>query len=220
MESSPTSSQIIVQIKIHTQAWSASLSKLKIRTIGDVLFEEQIIHKYFKLAGTSIRLIRWLKPQSNFKLNADARYISGKAGGGAILRNQDGEMLAAISFPITASTSLEAEIIAIIIATRWAVESGYCDFQVETDATQVVSYFVQVAEGRWKTLFQEMKDYINRKGVSIGHALRESNWVAHHMSAAASAQLQIFNRPQDLPYLARQAYFRDLYGLPSFRCSY
>ncbi|CAH9079126.1 unnamed protein product [Cuscuta europaea] len=150
------------------------------------------------------------------KLNTD---VPGRAGGGAILRNQNGELVAAISFPLIASTSLEAEIQAIFTATRWAIEEGYSEFLVETDAAQVLSCFDQIG-GRWNGLIQEMNHLQIRQRVSIGHTLRECNWAAHHLAVHYTTQMQIFRRPKELPLTARQAYFRDLFGLPSFRCFY
>ncbi|CAH9115276.1 unnamed protein product [Cuscuta europaea] len=97
----PTTEHIIFQIEIYMQAWASSFSILIVRSVGDVLFEEKLIPKNFKTSG-----------------------------GGTHLRNQNGELVAAISFPLIASTSLEAEIQAILTATGWAIGEGNSQFLV------------------------------------------------------------------------------------------
>ncbi|CAH9069146.1 unnamed protein product [Cuscuta europaea] len=128
-----SSSNIITQVKFYTHNWVASQSMPKIRFIGDVLVDEGLVPKNFKIKGYKPTLIKWLKPALQWKLNVDASYLAGKASGGAVLRDQRGGFVVATSFPLRASLPLESEIRAIIFAIRWAVEEGYEDFQVETD---------------------------------------------------------------------------------------
>ncbi|CAH9096127.1 unnamed protein product [Cuscuta europaea] len=56
-------------------------------------------------------------------MNVDASYLPGKAGDGAIVGNQEGVLILAMSFPILATSSLEAEVMAVVEATRWAISA-------------------------------------------------------------------------------------------------
>ncbi|CAH9113819.1 unnamed protein product [Cuscuta europaea] len=62
------------------------------------------------------------------------------APGGAILRNEEGQMVLTASFPIQASSPPEAELRSLIHATKWATTEGFHDFQVEVDSTEVLKY--------------------------------------------------------------------------------
>ncbi|CAH9143703.1 unnamed protein product [Cuscuta epithymum] len=53
-------------------------------------------------------------------------------------------------------SSLEAELKAIVTATKWALSSGYGDFVVESDASRAVELISAKREGRWSSLVQEM----------------------------------------------------------------
>ncbi|CAH9115749.1 unnamed protein product [Cuscuta epithymum] len=212
-----SSESIIIQIKHFISTWITSLSRLKIPGVEDVLLEEGIIPRNFKVSRMKIRAIRWIKPQNCLKLNTDACYVPGKAGGAAILRNDDGKLIAAIAFPLVASSSLEAEIFSIAYASRWMVDAGFHGFHVETDCMLALGYLTQVRDGRWKGCFQEMELLRIRKAISFGHIWREANTAAHYLAKSSTNILQQFYRAKDLPIQARNAYFGDLFGIPCIR---
>ncbi|CAH9125376.1 unnamed protein product, partial [Cuscuta epithymum] len=110
----PTAENTIWQIKLYTQNWVLSMSNMKLRTIDKILYEERLIPEGYHLAQRILKPIRWIKPKNGLKLNIDAAFIPGRASGGAILRNERGKMLRAISFPVAADSSLEAEWKALI----------------------------------------------------------------------------------------------------------
>ncbi|CAH9115747.1 unnamed protein product [Cuscuta epithymum] len=194
-----SSESIIIQIKHFISTWITSLSRLKIPGVEDVLLEEGIIPRNFKVSRMKIRAIRWIKPQNCLKLNTDACYVPGKAGGAAILRNDDGKLIAAIAFPLVASSSLEAEIFSIAYASRWMVDAGFHGFHVETDCMLALGYLTQVRDGRWKGCFQEMELLRIRKAISFGHIWREANTAAHYLAKSSTNILQQFYRAKDLP---------------------
>ncbi|CAH9063757.1 unnamed protein product [Cuscuta europaea] len=119
---------IILQVKMYTQSWVATLPTHKIRITGDILFQEGLIHKHFCLQCYKPQIIKWQLPVKKWKINVDAGYLAGKARGGAVLRDRRGGFVMAICFPVCATSSLETELKAILSATRWAMEEGLADF--------------------------------------------------------------------------------------------
>ncbi|CAH9107341.1 unnamed protein product, partial [Cuscuta epithymum] len=210
-DSSPSTDQIIFQIKMYTQSWAVSLSGLKIRQIGDILFEEQLIPRYYKPNITRPQIIKWRKPKQRWKLNIDASYLSDLASGGAILRSSSGQMIQAISFPLEADSALDAEIKALCFVVRWVEDEGYEDVEVETDSLMLLEYFSRKDCRRWKILIQETSEIMNRKRISILHTLREGNWVAHFLAVGRALRVIKFDDPNVLPIQAKRAYWMDYF---------
>ncbi|CAH9124582.1 unnamed protein product [Cuscuta epithymum] len=98
----PSPKGLISQIKAYTQNWVRSFPKLHNNSVNSILKEEQIVTWNFQARGNSLQIIRWRKPNNCYKMNVDARYLSGEASGGAIIRNSEGDMLWATSFPLAA----------------------------------------------------------------------------------------------------------------------
>lgn len=60
--------------------------------------------------------IKWNPPERSWiKLNTDGAFAesTGKAGGGGIIRDHSGKMLAAFATPLDAQSAMEAELLAI-----------------------------------------------------------------------------------------------------------
>ncbi|CAH9137217.1 unnamed protein product [Cuscuta epithymum] len=133
------------------------------------------------------------------------------------MRNHEGELVFAISFPVIASSSVEAEILSIILATTYAIQIGFSDFLVESDSTVALSYILEGGRGRWMDAIKEMILISFRKSISFGSVMREGNWAAHHLAAQSITQWQFFQRACDLPGPVKQAYYADYFGLSNFR---
>ncbi|CAH9063435.1 unnamed protein product [Cuscuta europaea] len=133
------------------------------------------------------------------------------------MRNSGGEMLFAISFPLQVVSAIDVEMKALHFATKWAMEAGYHDFQVETDIVSVLRNLEESRMGRWRVLIQEMMLASNRKHVKFQHAWREANGAAHSLAHLHSAQLIIFSNIIDLPGPVKRAYYMDKFSIPSIR---
>ncbi|CAH9105478.1 unnamed protein product [Cuscuta epithymum] len=68
-----------------------------------------------------------------------------------------------------ADSTLDAEIKALIFATRWSMDIGFSHFQVEVDSEVALRYVVDERSGRWRISVQEMLLISNRKLVSFRH---------------------------------------------------
>ncbi|CAH9147988.1 unnamed protein product [Cuscuta epithymum] len=140
---------IILQIKTYIQNWVASLKLGKLNFIGNMLFEEYLVPRGFKLKGFKLQLIRWERTQKKWKMNVDASYLSVKASGGAIIRDGNGHFVSAISFPLLAQSPVDAEIKAICFALKWATENGFDDLHIETDSWEALQYIDGKLGRRW-----------------------------------------------------------------------
>ncbi|CAH9074156.1 unnamed protein product, partial [Cuscuta europaea] len=210
-----TSGHLLAQIKTYVQQWIYSLNNLRLAKMGELLVEEELIPKGFRLSGRRFHLIKWCKPNRGLKLNTDASYHGSQATGGAIMRNNCGKMMFGICFPVAASSPLEAELKTLLLAISWAIRAGYENFQVESDSSSAISLLLDEDARRWRNEIQETRLSVQHKNVSFRHVMREGNWAAHFLAASGSAQLQIFYNTMDLPIRAKRAYLMDFFGLPS-----
>ncbi|CAH9059413.1 unnamed protein product [Cuscuta epithymum] len=213
----PTPAIIIIQVKLFTQTWVSSFNSKRLVKVGDILFDEQLIPKDFRLRRPTFKAITWKKPKGNLKLNIDASYLPNRAAGGAILRNDKGQMIIASSFLVTAASAFEAELASLIHAVTWVINLGFRDFLVELDSRETVEHLKRRRFGRECDGVARLLDLSDGSGVSFFVDSREANWVAHYLAVAVMGRNCIYSRVIDLPPLARNSYYSDLFGLPSLR---
>ncbi|CAH9083265.1 unnamed protein product [Cuscuta epithymum] len=211
--------QIITMIKMYLQNWVVSLTSGKLRSIGSVLIEEKLVPRGYKIKGFKLQIIKWQRPRMKWKMNIDACYLSGRAGGGAIVRDGMGRLASAISFPLLAQSPVDAELQAIFFAVKWAAANGFEDMCVETDSLEALRYIEGKSGRRWENELQAISDIRIRKAIGFGHVLREGNWAAHYLAQEWVDQIKIYNGLDQLPILVKKAYWADFYGIPSFRDS-
>ncbi|CAH9079303.1 unnamed protein product [Cuscuta epithymum] len=126
-------------------------------------------------------------------------------------------MVCATAFPLEALSSLEAELMALIKATTWAIHNGYDGFQVECDADEALDYISGRKFGRWKEDIVRFREISFRKGISFRHVLREGNEPAHLLAGFSPAHLTIWTDVKLLPSPIRTAILLDFFNFPSFR---
>ncbi|CAH9094297.1 unnamed protein product [Cuscuta europaea] len=161
--------------------------------------------------------IRWIKLKRGLKLNVDAAYLPGKASGDAILRNELGVFIGAISFPMVTCSNLHVELLALLRATTWAINEGFGSFQVECDAKEIVDYVSGRKRDRWMEEIDGFRRLCFRKGIRFRHILREVNELAHLLARLSSAHFRHWSDLNLLPGPVKSAATLDLFGLPSFR---
>ncbi|CAH9070933.1 unnamed protein product [Cuscuta europaea] len=120
-------------------------------------------------------------------------------------------------FPLQTSFALEAELLAILFVIKWMTAKGFEDFVVDSDSSVVLDFFTGRETRRWKMAIQETIQISGRKQISFSHGFRESNWVSHYLAPAHLDQLVYYDRLNQLPTLAKRAYWMDYFGIPSFR---
>ncbi|CAH9085761.1 unnamed protein product [Cuscuta epithymum] len=212
-----SSEDVIWSIKHYTQNWAFKFTKLKQRRVEDFLIDEHLIPANFKFKKAGCKIIKWKRPTTNYKLNVDASFVHNLAFGGAILRNRTGELVWAICFNILADSSEEAELKALVYASEVAMEKGYTEFQVETDAACSISV-LEAGLGRytWLNLFVRRA---KEMGLTFCHVYREGNEPAHLLAGRQifPAEMITFDQADHLPRDVRTSYFADLFGIPRIR---
>ncbi|CAH9123308.1 unnamed protein product [Cuscuta epithymum] len=133
------------------------------------------------------------------------------------MRDRRGEMLFALSFSLQASSSVEAELLAVVIATIWSMNAFKWSGNGLLDC---LSYIKDGGFGRWSNAIKEMTLLSNRKGVLFRQVWRESNWTARYLAAHKPAHLTPFFDMYQLRGPVHKAYYMDLFGIPSVRFNF
>ncbi|XP_042038364.1 uncharacterized protein LOC121784268 [Salvia splendens] len=87
--------------------------------------------------------VKWHPPDQPWvKLNMDGAYneVTGKAGGGRVVRDASGKLLVAFATPLDAHSALEAELMAIYHGVELAKECMR-PIRIESNSAQVVKLF-------------------------------------------------------------------------------
>jgi hypothetical protein len=132
---------------------------------------------------TKIQILTWVKPPYKFfKLNTDASYtIKSHSSFGGILRDHLGKMIFGYYGPITASSPLEAEFIAILIGCRICkfINLDFKQLILESDNSTLVDSINAFTCPIFNHLshWVELINYTNSMHY-IKHIFRETNAVA------------------------------------------
>ena len=198
--------------------------KLKVPSSLANQVEEYITE--FKIAQTRLDVQRSQQPNEDiwqspppeeFKLNFDVAVFSdsGRIGYGAIIRNEKGEVMAAMTTPgPMVRTSDEAELLACRRAIEFAVDVGFSRLIVEGDNINVIHAISSSVENT--SPFGDVVD-------DIRHLLRSLQWVSvccirrgGNQVAYALAQYARNNLDEDVYWMeespppAMDALYRDL----------
>ncbi|XP_050259045.1 uncharacterized protein LOC126704050 [Quercus robur] len=163
----------------------------------------------------------WQPPPSEaYKLNFDAALFSdlGRIGIGAVIRNEKGEVMAAMTACGSAIyTSEEAELLACRRALEFAVDAGFYKLIIEGDNSNVTHVISSSAENN--SLFGNIVD-------DIRHLIRGLHWSAvccirrgENRVAHALAQHARFSLDEDLYWMedspppAMDALYHDILSI-------
>ncbi|CAH9134937.1 unnamed protein product [Cuscuta epithymum] len=75
-------------------------------------------------------------------------------------------MVFSLQFPIEATSPVEAELRALLFASRWAITVGYQSFQVETDSMKALSIVEGCGNRRWEDELQTTMSRLERMSAS------------------------------------------------------
>lgn len=130
--------------------------------------------------------IKWHHPPSGrLKLNSDAAFSSVSCGGGAVLRNSNGALVAALSFPLSATSALEAEALALDFTMRWCELAARKPTLIEVDSSVLVYLILHNdAPIPWKIRQSviNIRQLLSTWSASIAHSFRETNMVADSLA--------------------------------------
>lgn len=155
------------------------------------------------IAATKVeRFIKWSHPPMEwYALNVDgAAKGSGAAGGGAIIRDHDGQFISALSANFGHCSSFEAEVSALVEGLKLAKELYIEKLELQMDNQACVEILRSQKWGRseYSDMFEHIMKLIDSPNwtVKIKHVYREGNRVADWLANQGVAQhirLEIFD---------------------------
>lgn len=171
----------------------------------------------FGLQNLKPMLVYWKKPATGFlKLNIDASFTPSFSSGGAIIRDEFGSFVAAISFPLEATNALAAEMCALKVSLEWCHSQQLFNLQVETDSMALISALNCSSSTTNKTI-EDIRLLINSS--SVHHNFREGNKAAHYLALLSrlSRRSICFFSFKSLPQLLKGIVLSDCMGTPYIR---
>uniref|UniRef100_A0A803NF84 RNase H type-1 domain-containing protein n=1 Tax=Cannabis sativa TaxID=3483 RepID=A0A803NF84_CANSA len=151
--------------------------------------------------------IPWSPPSSNgFKLNVDAatNYEQKKLGIGAILRDHDGMVVAALSKVVQGSfRSDEMEAKSLFHALNWATQSQLTITHIETDALRVSTALNSATNdlSSFSSLIFDVRCLLSFfPGVLVSHVKRSANQAAHGLAKFALGLDDDISWMGEIPY--------------------
>lgn len=167
-----------------------------------------------------IQILVWEKPCS-YKLNIDGSSIgTGEAGGGAVLRDYNGDVIFAASIFFGKATSVYAEVLALIHGLKLCEERGLQGFQVDTDSLLLVNMIHGVVSIPWRyrVHLQHILALLRSTNSTLHHRFREVNSVADALARLASSTRSSDTfQPHTLPLKIQGLARLDQVGLPYVR---
>ena len=125
------------------------------------------------------------------KVNFNGAFFEGerKAGLGAIIRNDSGLVMAALSQNIPLPTSVEiVEVLAACQALWFAKELGFQKLFIEGDSETIINAIngENMARSEFGHILQDIKSLISSFcSVSFSHVKRQGNCLAHYLARRA-----------------------------------
>ena len=168
-------------------------------------------------------VVHWNRPVPHVvKLNSDGcvRGIPGKSGGGGMLRCLEGRFILGYSCCFGETTSLHAELKALLFGVRLAISRGYVNLHIESDSLGLVQIIQGTVQCAWR-LRRDLQDLLEDRRCfrEVSHCFREANKPADRLAniGVDSSSSSTYESFCDLPALVRGDLTLDRVGLPSFR---
>ncbi|XP_075649675.1 uncharacterized protein LOC142620145 [Castanea sativa] len=167
-----------------------------------------IIQQKFSSRGPKQKLLpaRWKPPAAGeLKANFDGAVFvdTGEAGIGVVIRNEIGEVMAALSEKIALLPSVEIlELLAARRAAVFAVELGFQNVIFEGDAEGVIKVLSQrdAAQSSVGRLVKDFRSIASSLGTfSLSHIRRQGNNVAHALARRARFSFPLLVWMENVP---------------------
>ena len=154
-------------------------------------------------------------PQLVFKLNFNAAIFSGlnRSGFGAIIRNEEGEVMAAmVAKGPEVSCSMEAELLACRKAIEFAVDAGFSELVIEGDNSSIMTTIstMKIDQSLLGNVVGDIQYLIrNLLWVRIDCVRKGGNRVAYVLAQFARNISEDMYWMEDVPPIAREVLFQD-----------
>ena len=166
--------------------------------------------------------VQWRPPeQSWIKLNVDGAFSQSTqcAGGGGLVRDHKGEILAAFSAGLEGSSGLEAEVSAVLLGILMAKQHG-SQIWIEVDAEVVARWLAtdQLGAASVCSEFAKIRRELDEVNWKVTHIFREGNKAADFLAGVGvgSGRMNVYTR-SSVPARVKVLCRLDQWGLPNFR---
>lgn len=144
------------------------------------------------------------------------------AAGGACLRNSEGILIAGLSFPLIASSALEAEALALDFALSWCELASMIPAHIEVDSIVLVRFATSITNllpWRIRSAVKRIHSRITSWSSSIIHVYREGNRVADALALEGLHRTSaiLFSSFNSLPDNVKLAFLYDFRGFAASR---
>lgn len=167
---------VISQLHLQVQAWQCS------RVEAASLYSNLIKVAHFRPCQPYCFQVSWTAPPPTvFKLNTDGSLLNRSIGGGMIIRDSHGGLVAARSVYFGAGTSFEAEARALLHGLRLCHSLDLSSVIVESDSKALVDSLSGCTALPWKynALLRQIQLLLH-PNLTIRHIYREANFVADY----------------------------------------
>lgn len=161
------------------------------------------------------KVVRWLTPPpGRQKINVDAAAGRQSAAAGAIVRDSQGRLLSAISFPLPCLSPLHAELQAALYVTIFYA-TRYHGFILETDCLELINMLDKghSVMGVMRVDLDWLRMFLHLTRSTWKYTPRETNSVAHHLASMGLTVTSLleYKHQNRLPPIARGCYSTDLH---------
>nr|XP_016436823.1 PREDICTED: uncharacterized protein LOC107762942 [Nicotiana tabacum] len=171
--------------------------------------------------------VTWESPLAGtIKVNTDGSFYkeSGKAGIGGVVRNSQGDLIAAFSIHISCDDHTIVEAKAAEFGGKWCSQNGYTNFSIELDSKIIVNMLTDENPNdmQIKKVIDRASLIIKQTRATVRHCFREGNQVADCLAKLATTtnQRRLYHSLQELPSNAKGLFLLDKWQLPSIRTKY
>ncbi|XP_059315721.1 uncharacterized protein LOC132066424 [Lycium ferocissimum] len=166
----------------------------------------------------------WNKPdEGKLKLNTDGSFIrsNNKAGISGVLRNDQDDFIMAFSVFVDCFSSNHAEAMAANYGSRWCIQHGLNNFDIELDSAIITNMSNQKYTNnlKLKHIIQDTTNTLRNANATFSHCFREANQVVDFLAkkASTSGNSIIYTNYQDLPREVKGILHLDKLQMPNFR---
>ncbi|XP_075100867.1 uncharacterized protein LOC142176658 [Nicotiana tabacum] len=153
-----------------------------------------------------ITIVLWNKPEvGTFKLNTDGNFLKANsmAGMGGILRNDDGDIVIAVSILTQCSSNNYVEAQVAWFRVNWCIEHSYTNFTLELDSMIMTNMMKKKRAYNYKmnNIIEYTSQMLKQANVNIIQCYGEANQVVDSLAklAATSTEESYYFSFQQLP---------------------
>lgn len=182
-----------------------------------------LVARFYEVPRKTAIWVKWLEPPSGrLKLNTDATLTVNGAAGGACLRDSRGSIVVGLSFPLDASSALEAEAFSLRYALHWCTLTMKKPYLVEVDSQSLAHFVSSLSKDlpwRIKEAVLFIRACLMSWNVALVHIYREANQVADALASEGLGKdsPSIFCSFNSLPLKVKLACMYDIRGFASLR---